>query len=777
VFDSPVVARDDPRVNITLATHDAVPVLTLTGRFDGYGATVFDQNVERLAHEATSCVLDLASVQYISSIGLRSLLRAEKRLRQQHGGLVLVGLTPPIRQVLEMVGLLEHFRSVESIEGAVSLVRAGSAAPDRALQRVRENRSCTLWPLGGRSVLEAWGSPGSVGTDLRTIDILQTFTLEDLGFAFGVAGFGATQAQAVDAVGPFLSTPSFAGVLPADAHSIADFLLPDEPADAMLHVASALGLNGSPTFALQVSGSSFSAADLVQDVFALAPEAAAPDAAVLGIVMLARFAEHNVPGVFVGVVTDAAAMSNPRPGFGALPQWLGADAREIAPGRLCVGRAALLSSSSLDVSMANDPKDVIRTAATLETLEGISEVDPSWRITQALVWAYAPTDLRDGREKLLAVEVEGGAPLLDEWENIARRLYRDCRRIILKPLHGGYMSKTFHVASYDADGRRMLPTVLKIGSRALTAREEQANRKYVERFILNNSTTILGGAAVGDWAGLRYNFLGVHGPDSSIVWLRDHFQRRPADEVVPLIDALFTRILKPWYGQPRWEPVRLYEEHDPRRLFPSVCDAAEKVLGVPASTPVMSCPELGIDLPNPYHFLQHEFPRRKDQSRLWYTSICHGDLNMQNVLLDERENIYVIDFSETRPRNIVSDLARLETIVKFEMIQVNDDAALRQMLEFEKGLVSATALQQIPPLSYSGSDRSVHKAYEVIQLLRRHANTVTIFETDIVPYWLALLEWTLPVVIYVQISDWQKKYAAYSAALLCDAILKLEATR
>jgi len=353
-------------------------------------------------------------------------------------------------------------------------------------------------------------------------------------------------------------------------------------------------------------------------------------------------------------------------------------------------------------------------------------------------------------------------------------LYRDCRRIVLTPLHGGFMSTTFRVASYDGDGRRMLPTVLKIGSRALTAREEQANHKFVERFILNNSTTILGGAAAGDWAGLRYNFLGITGPESSLLWLRDHYQRRPANEVVPLIDALFTRILKPWYGQPRWEPVKLYEEHDPRRLFPSVCEAAEKFLGVSASTPVIPCPALGIDLPNPYHFLQREFPRRKEQSRLWYTSICHGDLNMQNVLVDERENIYVIDFSETRPRNIVSDLARLEPIVKFELVSIDDEPGLRHMLDFEKGLVSAAALNEIPAYTYQGSDPAVHKAYEVIRLLRRHADTVTIFETDIVPYWLALLEWTLPVVMYVNASDWQKKYAVYSAALLCEAILTLE---
>jgi hypothetical protein len=135
----------------------------------------------------------------------------------------------------------------------------------------------------------------------------------------------------------------------------------------------------------------------------------------------------------------------------------------------------------------------------------------------------------------------------------------------------------------------------------------------------------------------------------------------------------------------------------------------------------------------------------------------------------------VIDFSETRPRNIVSDLARMEAIVKFEMIALESDADLQQILEFEKGLISAAALNEIPPIIYTGTNSAVRKAYEVIRLLRRHANTVTIFETDIVPYWLALLEWTLPVVVYVQISLWQKKYAAYSAALLCDAILKHEA--
>ena len=41
-------------------------------------------------------------------------------------------------------------------------------------------------------------------------------------------------------------------------------------------------------------------------------------------------------------------------------------------------------------------------------------------------------------------------------------------------------------------------------------------------------------------------------------------------------------------------------------------------------------------------------------------------------------------------------------------------------------------------------------------------------------YWLALLEWTLPVVVYRQCTASQKRYAAYSAGLICEAILRAE---
>ena len=188
---------------------------------------------------------------------------------------------------------------------------------------------------------------------------------------------------------------------------------------------------------------------------------------------------------------------------------------------------------------------------------------------------------------------------------------------------------------------------------------------------------MLGGAEEGEWAGLRYNFLGINGPESRLVWLRDHYLQRPTSEILPLFETLLTRVLKPWYAQPKWEQVWLFRDHTPLRLFPNLFEIAERDLGISAAAPTLDCPELGIELPNPMRFLKHEYERRAGESRLWYTAICHGDLNLQNVLVDERENLYVIDFSETRPRNVVSDFARIEPILKFEFPRLETDEDLR----------------------------------------------------------------------------------------------------
>ena len=348
------------------------------------------------------------------------------------------------------------------------------------------------------------------------------------------------------------------------------------------------------------------------------------------------------------------------------------------------------------------------------------------------------------------------------------------RRVVLAPLTGGYSAITFQVTSYDREGRKTAPTVLKISSLAFTDREEQAYHRHVEKFILNNSTVIMGRATRGEYAGLRYNFLGITGSEGGLSWLADHYVRRPVEEVIPLFDTLFSNILKPWYGQPRAEVIRPYAEHNPLKLFPAILEDAEKHLGITPEAETMPCPELGLELPNPYRFLKTGYAERRSFGCSWYTSVIHGDLNLNNILLDERENLYVIDFSETRVGDVVSDFARLEPLLKLQMTRLETSSDLTQLLEFELALAEAKSMADIPRFDYRGDDPMVEKSYRILCLLRRYADRVTLFEEDLRPYLLGVLQWTYPIVSFRQATPLLRRLSALSAGIIVRQILQLE---
>ena len=749
-------------VQVVLADH--IPVLTLSGRFDASGAAQFDDVVCALASDAPYWVLDCTGVAYLSSIGLRSLVALEKARRARDGGLILAGLTRSVRQVLELTRLDGWLRSVPTASEALDAARAGALGP--VAEHLVSGRTIHARRMAGSSsTLEWWdGTRGE-----RSI----TATLGDVGFAFGTGSFEESVADAAATPGAFVATPMFAGIRSADARALSDFMTGAACATLPLHIVTALGVCGAPVLVAEVTGQEpFRLLDAVADLWTVAGRELGGAPRTIAFLVMGERPESAGGLLGIGVAFDRDALRS-------ATEWAAVlrdrpDQIPIGPARSVMGGAVTLQVAASPGRVRTDLLDAVRSIANPETLSAVVPIDVAAALAKATVWLFVPSAIRGGAEKLLRIAIEGSTDWRQEWDAIVRRLYNDCRTVTLTPLHGGYNSKTFRVVAHDREGRRTLPTVLKIGPIEMTAREERANREYVARFILNNGTTCLGGAEEGDWAGLRYNFLGVNGPDSRLVWLREHYLQRSTSEVVSLFETLFTRVLKPWYAQPRWEEVWLYRDHTPIRLFPNLLEVAERQLGVSSDSPEFDCPELGLTLPNPFHFLKYEYPRRAAQSRLWYTSICHGDLNLQNVLVDERENVYVIDFSETRPRNAVSDFARIEPIVKFEFTRLDSDEELARLVEFEAALTSVKRLGDVPPLAYRGDDPLVTRAHAVITLLRRAADIVTLFEQDMIPYWLAVLEWTYSVICYVQVSPRQRRYAACSAALICRALNELE---
>ena len=92
-------------VNISIERQNEVTTVVAGGRLDVMGAPEIEASCKRLIAEGTKrLLLDMTSVEYISSAGLRSLLVLAKAMKASGGTMVLCSLTAAVREVMEISG-------------------------------------------------------------------------------------------------------------------------------------------------------------------------------------------------------------------------------------------------------------------------------------------------------------------------------------------------------------------------------------------------------------------------------------------------------------------------------------------------------------------------------------------------------------------------------------------------------------------------------------------------------------------------------------------------
>jgi anti-sigma B factor antagonist len=99
---------------------DGVMTVGLKGRLDALSAKTVEERLLRLITAGeTRLVIDLGEVGYISSIGLRVLLIAAKRLKTAKGQIGICAMQPPIKKVFDIAGFTALFKIFATREEAV----------------------------------------------------------------------------------------------------------------------------------------------------------------------------------------------------------------------------------------------------------------------------------------------------------------------------------------------------------------------------------------------------------------------------------------------------------------------------------------------------------------------------------------------------------------------------------------------------------------------------------------------------------------------------------
>jgi anti-anti-sigma factor len=782
-------------------------VMILEGRLDAYGASIFEEKLKELNDSENKLILNFEKVVFLSSAGIRALLTLYKNINKKNGIIVITKISNDVNNAIEMSGMEKFFEYSDNEEEALKYIN--SLTLNTSVSDVKEinNKVYNISKLNTEgSLLDIWSGKktiepaGLVRAGLDTLEILT-----------GIGGFGSNENEASEMLGEFISTGTFAAVLPADEHCITDFIIPKNPSDATVFLYKGIGISGKPSYLLKDESETISdLSSVINDI----KETVCKDNTFFGFVIQAKIEKlmsgyyknkndilnntlttdetsiqtkdkfvttstqtlkinsgnkENVSVLIIGTAIDKKIVdSSKQELFSDFADYL--KQGDETDSLLFHSHSIIYSGDDIE---SDDLNLLLKKIANLDILKSVSHIKNDTKLGGTKIWVYQPQTIRNGKDKLIKIEYPKDIIFHKEWEVIVRKIYHDSSKVVLTPLQGGFSSATFSVESYDKEGRKNLPTVVKIGPKELTNREVNAYKSYVEKFILNNSTTIMGIAECGNWAGLRYNFVGITGSSGSIIWLENLYKTLPVYKIIQIFDRIYTDILKPWYGQPKWESIKPYELNDPGHLFNNLLSDAETNLNINPDNETIDCPELGITLPNPFHFYKYEWQKRKSKLINWYLGICHCDLNMKNILLDDKENIYIIDFSESRITNIVSDFARLEPIVLFELTKLENENDLIELLKFIQNIYSIKKINDFIKFDYTGNDPMVEKAYKIICIMRKYADKITLFETNPEPYFTAVLEWMMPVISYGSASKLQKKLAVYTAAFIIKELIKL----
>ena len=107
-------------MEIDIKEMNEIQILSVKGSIDADTASEFDQSLEKqISGGRDRIILDLSQLEYISSAGLRVIMKAAKKMEITGGEMAIVGLRGVGQEVFKVSGFYSLFNIYDSEEEAV----------------------------------------------------------------------------------------------------------------------------------------------------------------------------------------------------------------------------------------------------------------------------------------------------------------------------------------------------------------------------------------------------------------------------------------------------------------------------------------------------------------------------------------------------------------------------------------------------------------------------------------------------------------------------------
>jgi anti-anti-sigma factor len=109
-------------MDISRRSENGIPVLILKGRLNQGSADALHTAAMEFAgdDDCKALIVDMGGVDFIASVGIRSLIRPSQALSMRGGKLAVANLNPQISEFFTLTGLDQMFRVYETVADAAA---------------------------------------------------------------------------------------------------------------------------------------------------------------------------------------------------------------------------------------------------------------------------------------------------------------------------------------------------------------------------------------------------------------------------------------------------------------------------------------------------------------------------------------------------------------------------------------------------------------------------------------------------------------------------------
>ncbi len=355
--------------------------------------------------------------------------------------------------------------------------------------------------------------------------------------------------------------------------------------------------------------------------------------------------------------------------------------------------------------------------------------------------------------------------LQDADNQILHYLYRDSKSTAFVCLDGGFSGNVVLKAqTRDGYGQATAPTVVKIGARDPIARERAAFER-VQEVLGNSAPAIVDFAEFAERGGIKYRYAAM--TDGKVKTFQKIFSETDDVETLKkVLETVFTRQLGKFYDAAIQENLNLLEYYDFQSKYADSVRQKTSELAEVLPDGSLKIHD-GIVVENVSLFYERDLQHLKEQTAtLRYVSWLHGDLNGANIIIDEAQNVWLIDFFHTHRGHALKDLIKLENDILFIFTKIENSSDLLLATSATDWLFDihdlAAPLKSIP--NELAQDIHFKKSLEVIRYLRSLYGRIIELDRDPYQFFVAALRYAMHTLSFDECNVWQRKWALYAGA-------------